>query len=95
MSSSGLSLRAEHRAFVDRALESQYWATHIADGDEPLHERCFSLTGRQQITAGWVRLRRCRHERMPMSVDEAGHQHSTLTVNYPNVFDSAGIDWGR
>src|SRR5262245_5637998 len=32
---------------------------------------------------------------MPVCVDEPGHQHSALAIDYSDVLDSAGVNGGR
>src|SRR5215467_2373065 len=92
--SGGIDAWTDSGTFVDRTLEPEHRATHIAYRGEPSHKRCFSLPGRQHMKVGGVgghedRLGCRGHESMPMRIDETRHQHAALTLDDRDVFDSA------
>ena len=89
-SARGIDARTDHDAFVNGALEAEHGTTQVAHSRETPHQRRLGLSRGQQMEVGGVggheeRLRCRRHERMPMRVDQAWHQHAPVRRNDADV----------
>ena len=89
-SARGIDARTKHHTFVDRALEPEHGTTKVAHRRETPHQRRFRLSRSQQMEIGGVgghqqHLGCRRHERMPMRVNEAWHQHAPVRRNDADI----------
>ena len=80
-----INARTNHHAFIDSALKPEHGTANIPHRGESPHQRRLSLAGSQQMQVGGVgshqeQLRSRRHERMPMRVNEAWHQHPPVAA---------------
>jgi hypothetical protein len=92
----GVDARALDGAFIDRTLESEHRAAQVAHRCETSHQRRFSLPRGQYMEVRWIGGReqghggRC-HERMPVRIDKARHQHAPARRNNADI--SVNSDW--
>ena len=82
--------RARGNARVDRALQPEGRAGHVANAGESAHQRLFGLDRRHQVEVADVRghqhvQRRRRHHGVPVGVDEPRHQHPAAAVDDPHI----------
>ena len=89
-SARGIDARTDHDAFVNGALEPEHGTTQVAHCCETPHQRRLSLSRSQQMKVGGVggheeRLGCRRHERMPMRVNKAWHQHAPVPRNDADI----------
>ena len=89
-SARGIDARTNHDTFVNGALEPEHGAAKVAHGGETPHQRRLGLPRGQQMKVGGVgghqeHLGRRRHERMPMRVDQAWHQHAPVCRDHAHV----------
>jgi hypothetical protein len=90
-----IDARSPDDAFIDGALETEHRTAHVANGGKAAHQRVGRLvTGREIVVSdvteriGW---RRTREHRVPVIVDQAGHQRPATPI-----YDRGGrasIDW--
>src|SRR6202008_3298223 len=71
-------------ALIYRALESEYRAAHVAHRCKATHQRRFSLARGQYMEVRVIGSHEqwrgcCRHERMPMRVNESRHQDAAIS----------------
>ena len=81
-----IDARAGDEPFVDRLLESESRPAQIADGGEAAHQGVGGLGGGDESgVADIVRHRgsgvRAHQHRVPMRVDQAGHQRAAAAVD--------------
>ena len=78
------------RSLIDRSLEPKGRPAHVANGGEAPHQRARRFRSRKKIgvadVAGQGSRRRGAHQhRMPMRVDQPGHQHAPAPVDHLSV----------
>ena len=89
--------RAGNRALVDGALESEGRPTHVANGRESAHQRVRRLGACHEIEVADVpREQRCgrrpHQHRVPVHVDQPGHQRAPAAVDEHGGGASIGRD---
>ena len=90
--------RAGDDALVDGALEPERRPAQVANGGEPAHQRVRGLGACHQIEVADVpreqrRGRRPHQHRVPVHVDQPGHQRAPAAVDDLGV--GAAIGWNR
>jgi hypothetical protein len=84
-----IDARALDDAIVDGALETEHRPAHVANGGEAAHQRVGRLVAGQEIVVADVthRLDRRRPDqhRVPMIVDQAGHQRASAALDEARV----------
>ena len=86
--------------FVNGTLEPEHRTTKVAHSCEAPHQRRLSLSRSQEMKVGGVggheeRLRCRRHERMPMRVNEAWHQHAAVRRDDLDIGVRGDGDWAQ
>ena len=78
--------RSPDKAAVDRPLQSEGRARHVADAGEAAEQRSFGFGGGDEIDVTHIRRdqdleRDRRHHRVPVRVDQPRHQHPSAAVD--------------
>src|SRR5262245_16443492 len=86
----GVDARTWNDVLVYGALEAEAWTAEVAHRGEPAHERVRRLGARYQIEVAEVacqqgRDRRPNQHRMPVHVDQPGHQRASVARDDPGV----------
>ena len=92
----GIDPRPVQHAVVDRLLQSEDGSARVADGRKSAHERGTGLAARHQMRVGGFACQQIHHRiaaqvSVPMSVDEAGHQKTPLSVDAPHGLARCGF----
>ena len=77
--------RALDDALVDGALETEHRPANVANGGEATHQGVGSFVAGQEIVVTDITERLCRgrayQHRMPVIVDQAGHQRAAAAID--------------
>ncbi len=84
-----IDARALDDALVDGALETEHRPAHVANGGEAAHQSVGRLVASHEIVEADVAGRLCRsrshQHRVPVIVDQAGHQRAAAAVDDARV----------
>lgn len=97
-SSGRIDARTDRDTLVDGALEPEDRTTEVTHGRKTPHQSRLRLSRGHELEIVRIgghqhHLRRARHDRMPMRVDQAGHQHAPGRRNRPDL--GIGVDGDR
>jgi regulator of protease activity HflC (stomatin/prohibitin superfamily) len=75
---------------IDRTLQAEGWAGHVANAGEAAHQRLSRFISRDQSDVANIRGqqdsdRQGRHHRVPVRIDEARHQNSAAAIHDARV----------